>query len=51
MEVHHHAHRDEICMRYNNMYFTRKGINGWAEAEKSFATLLIKKIEKEYHLE
>jgi hypothetical protein len=41
---------NEVCMRYNNMYFTRKVINGWAEDERNFATMLIKKIKKEYHL-
>jgi hypothetical protein len=42
---------NEVCMRYHNMYFTRRVVNGWAETEREFATLLIRKIKKEYHFE
>ena len=42
---------NEVCMRYHNMYFTKKVLNSQAEGSKYLATLLIKKIEKEYHLE
>jgi len=42
---------NEVCMRYHNMSFTRKVINDRSESRKEFAKYLIKKIEKEYHLE
>ena len=42
---------NEICMRYQNMYFTKKVLNIQAKERIAMAILLINKIEKEYHLQ
>jgi hypothetical protein len=41
---------NEVCMRFHNMYFTKKGVVRWATRKTEDATRLIKKIEEEYHL-
>jgi hypothetical protein len=42
---------NEVCMRYHNMSFTRRVIIDRSAGRKELAKYLIKKIQKEYHVQ